>query len=96
MKLWITSTIWKKNDEGIAAISELSLKFGENIKSTQAVSEEIKALSEKSSQTTTGITTSVKEQMAGIEDIVQTLENVQKNVEHGAEGLKWVLENKGE
>ena len=85
----------KKNDEGIAAISELSLKFGENIKSTQAVSEEIKALSEKSAQITTGITTSVKEQMAGIEDIVQTLENVQKNVEHGAEGLKCVLENKG-
>ena len=38
----------EKNDEGMAAISELSLKFGENIKSTQAVSEEIKALSEKS------------------------------------------------
>lgn len=38
----------EKNDEGMVAISELSLKFGENIKSTQAVSEEIKALSEKS------------------------------------------------
>lgn len=58
--------------------------------------EHLEQMSEKSSQTTTGITTSVGEQMAGIEDIVSTLENVQKNVEKGAEGLKSVLENKGE
>lgn len=46
---------------------------------------------EKSAQTTTGITASVGEQMAGIDDIVKTLENVQKNVEYGAEGLKSML-----
>lgn len=56
--------------------------------------EHLEQMSEKSSQTTTGITTSVGEQMAGIEDIVRTLENVQKNVENGAKGLKSVLENK--
>lgn len=55
--------------------------------------ERLEQMSEKSAQTTTGITTSVKEQMTGIEDIVKTLENVQKNVENGAEGLKSVLEN---
>ena len=38
----------QKNDEGMAAISELSLKFNENIKATEEVSEEIKTLSQKS------------------------------------------------
>ena len=53
--------------------------------------ERLEQMSEKSAQTTTGITTSVGEQMAGIDVIVKTLENVQKNVENGAEGLKGVL-----
>ena len=51
----------------------------------------LEQMSEKSAQTTTGITTSVGEQMAGIDAIVKTLENVQKNVENGAAGLKGVL-----
>ena len=49
-------------------------------------------ISEKSAETTTGITESIGEQMSGIDDIVKTLENVQKNVEHGMQGLKDVLE----
>lgn len=51
----------------------------------------LEQMSEKSAQTTTGITESVGEQMTGINDIVKTLENVQKNVENGAKGLKSVL-----
>lgn len=39
----------EKNDEGIAAIAELSKKFDENIKSTQVASEGVTALSQKSS-----------------------------------------------
>lgn len=39
----------EKNDEGIAAISELSVKFDENIKSTQEASRGVTALSQKSS-----------------------------------------------
>ena len=54
--------------------------------------ERLEQMSEKSARTATGITTSVGEQMTGIDDIVKTLENVQKNVENGAEGLKCVLE----
>lgn len=38
----------QKNDEGIAAIGELSKKFDENIKSTQEASEGVQALSQKS------------------------------------------------
>lgn len=39
----------EKNDEGIAAIAELSKKFSENIESTQVASEGVTALSQKSS-----------------------------------------------
>ena len=53
--------------------------------------ERLEQMSEKSAQTTTGITRFVGEQMDGINDIVKKLENVQKNVEHGSEGLKSVL-----
>lgn len=95
----IFETMLHSSEEVIQVIHHLERELNSIIEMKEMLlssMERLEQMSEKSSKTTTEITASVGEQMAGIEDIVRTLENVQKNVENGAEGLKSVLENEGE
>lgn len=95
----IFETMLHSSEEVIQVIHHLERELNSIIEMKEMLlssMERLEQMVEKSSQTTTGITASVGEQMAGIEDIVRTLENVQKNVENGAEGLKSVLENESE
>ena len=54
------------------------------------------SMSEQSSLTTAEITSSMAEQIVGVENVIKSLENVQKNVESGAQELMQIVDEDSE